>query len=204
MPSRTRTFVAVQLPDHRASRLGKLQVQLTPSLPNARWVAEHQLHTTLAFLGDIDDTELDNVCRTVSEAAAPFSPFEIRLEGLGVFPNPARARNLWVGLTGPGAETLCALQQKIAEALTRARFLSEVERFTPHVTLARFKERHGRGRPAPQAPVGDVLRQYQNWSGGSFDVTEVVTLASVLGPEGPSYSVLARSNLQGGKATTSP
>jgi RNA 2',3'-cyclic 3'-phosphodiesterase len=195
MASRTRTFVAVPLPADRASRLAKLQIQLAPSLPGTRWVSSGQLHTTLAFLGDVEDSDLDRVCRAVTEAAARFPPIELRLEGLGVFPNPARPRVVWVALTGPGADTLCDLQKAVTEALAQEGFPSSGERYTPHMTLARFKDRHGRGRRDRPPPIDEILRQYQAWSGGAFQVAEVVTFASLLGPEGPSYNPLSRAAL---------
>jgi 2'-5' RNA ligase len=198
MSAQTRTFVALPLPADRASRLGKLQTLLTPELPAVRWVNPAVLHATLVFLGDVNAADLDRVCRTVSEAAGPFSPFELALQGLGVFPNPARPRVVWVALAGPGAETLCRLQKALAEALALEGFPSDNERYTPHITLGRVKDRPGRGRRSgPPPPIDEVLRRHQAWSGGSFQVNEVVTFGSVLGPEGPTHTPLARAALAG-------
>jgi 2'-5' RNA ligase len=72
------------------------------------------------------------------------------------------------------------------------------------VTLARFKDRPGRGPEGRNSNLEDLLRQHQGWSAGAFEVTEVVTFASTLGPNGPAYTALARARLLGGKAATSP
>ena len=85
----TRTFVAIPVPDSLGSKLTRLQTLLAPDLPGVRWSVVSPFHLTLAFLGDVADTELNKVCRTVEEVAADFPPFDLRLEGLGVFPNPS-------------------------------------------------------------------------------------------------------------------
>ena len=100
MPKMTRTFIAVALPEDRAAKLGHLQALIAPEVPGVRWVDPANLHATLAFLGDVADTDLAEVCRAVAEAAAGFAAIELRLEGLGAFPDARRPRTLWVGLTG--------------------------------------------------------------------------------------------------------
>src|SRR3712207_4852247 len=102
MARTTRTFVAIAVPGDRAANLGRLQALIAPEMPGARWVAPTHFHATPAFLGDVPDTDLDVVCRAVAEASVGFDPFELRLEALGVFPNPTRPRVVWVGLGGPG------------------------------------------------------------------------------------------------------
>ena len=52
---------------------------------------------TLAFLGDVAELDLNRVCQAVAAAAAPFPRFDLRLEGVGAFPEPARPRVIWAG-----------------------------------------------------------------------------------------------------------
>ncbi|HMB08713.1 MAG TPA: RNA 2',3'-cyclic phosphodiesterase, partial [Isosphaeraceae bacterium] len=163
-----------------------------PEVPGVRWVTARPFHLTLAFLGDVADTDLNAVCRGVAEAAAGFAPFELRLEGLGVFPDPTRPRTFWVGITGPGLDTLAALQKKIARAVADAGYPPDDNKFHPHVTLGRLKP--GRG-PAPD--VGPLLRHYRGWSAGSFRVAEAATYASTLSPDGPLYAPLGTAPLGG-------
>jgi 2'-5' RNA ligase len=192
MPRTTRTFIAVVVAPDKAEKLGRLQSLIAPEIPNARWVDPKALHITLAFLGDVDDTELNGVCQSVEKAVASFEPFELRVEALGVFPNPDRPRTVWAGLTGPGLEPLKAIQQAVFQAVKDAGYPPPDDRFMPHVTIGRLKP--GRdGSP----DVGPLLRHYAGWSAGSFPVTEIVTLASNPTPEGPSYTALSRAELAG-------
>lgn len=199
MPKSTRTFVAIAVPEDRAARLEKLQAQLAPEVEKVRWVTPGHFHATLAFLGDVPDTELNEVCRAVGEASAAYPAFEVRLEKLGAFPRPDRPRNLWVGLEGPGIETLTQLQHSVAIALGRVGYPPSEDRFSAHVTLGRLKADR---RHAPD--VRPLVERFKGWSAGAFTVTEVVTFASSTTPDGPIYTALSRAPLQGRKPETTP
>ncbi len=199
MARTTRTFVAVAVPGDRASKLERLQTLIAPELPGAQWVLPGQFHATLAFLGDVPDTDLHAVCGAVAEASAGLDPFELRLETLGVFPGPSRPRVAWVGLGGPEVDRLVMLQKAIVAAVDRAGYPPEDDRFSPHVTLGRLKPRRGEDHD-----LSALLRHYQRWSAGSWTVDEVVTFASTLGPEGPDYTPLAKAPLEGRKRPSSP
>jgi 2'-5' RNA ligase len=194
MAQTTRTFVAVPIPEAKAEKLGRLQTLVAPEIPRARWGEPKHLHLTLAFLGDVDNTDLNKVCLAVQDVVAGFAPLELRLEGLGVFPNPRRPRTVWAGLAGPGLETLHAIQQAVVRGVRSAGFPPADDRFSPHVTLGRLKP--GRG---PVSDVTSLVRQYAGWSAGAFTVSEIVTFASNPTSEGPSYTALATAVLTGGK-----
>ena len=195
MPTNSaRTFIALPIPETQRTRLGRLQGLLAPDLPGVRWVTPDQFHLTLAFLGDVPDLDLAPVCLAVGEAAAKFSRMTLNLQSLGAFPDPERPRTLWVGLAGPDHDRMIELQAAIAEAVAAQGYPAEGDRFTPHITL-------GRLRPAKDGG-GDVLKQvahFRTWSAGNFEATQVLSYASTLAPEGPSYMTLASSPLRSTK-----
>ncbi|QEH38500.1 2'-5'-RNA ligase [Aquisphaera giovannonii] len=205
MPKSTRTFVAIALPPPAASRLRRLQEELAPAFPAARWSPGEAFHLTLAFLGDVLDSDLHAVCRRVAEAAAPLRPFELSLEGVGVFPDPRRPRVIWAGLTAPDLAPLQAAQRAVAEACKAAGYRPD-DRFTPHVTLGRIRQDRRRPRPAPAdaAPADDPTAPFRGWTGGSFRASSVVTFSSTLDPEGPVYTPLATAPFAGKKIDASP
>lgn len=200
MPDTTRTFIALEIPADKRDKLGRLQSLIAPEIPGARWVEMGQFHVTLAFLGDVPHADLAGLCRAVAGVAAGHAPIDLRLEGLGVFPDPRRARVAWVGLAGPGLEALGALQRDVAAAANRAGYPPD-ERFSPHVTIGRLKIGRGADPPPDLSPL---LRHYQRWMAGSFQAAEVVTFASNPTPDGPAYAALARAPLAGGKPQPSP
>jgi 2'-5' RNA ligase len=191
MPARTRTFIALTVPEKVGDKVTHLQTLLAPEIPGVRWAAT-SFHVTLAFLGDVADADLNGVCRAAAEAAAAVAPFVLRVEGLGCFPDPKRARVVWVGMTGPGLDPLSVLQKRVVKAVAEAGCPPEDDRFHPHITLGRIKL--GRGPARDWTPL---LRHYQAWSAGSFDVAEVTVYASHLTPDGPVYTPLSTARLAG-------
>jgi len=195
MPTNSaRTFIALPIPLTQRTRLERLQSLLAPDLPGARWVTPDQFHLTLAFLGDVPDIDLAPVCRAVGEAVSRFSKLTLNLQSLGAFPDAERPRTVWVGLAGPDLDAMLALQAAIAEAVAGTGYPAEGERFTPHITIGRLKPSKEGG--------GDLLKQvahFRTWSAGNFEVTQVITHASTLAPEGPTYMTLATSSLRTAK-----
>lgn len=194
MADTTRTFVALAVPGKLGEKLTHLQTLIAPEAPGARWEVPARFHVTLAFLGDVKHSDLNEVCKTISNAAEGFDPLELRVEGLGVFPDPQKPRTLWVGVIGPGLDSLVALQREVVEAARRAGYPPD-DRFHPHTTLGRLKP--GRG---PSRDLTPLLNHYRKWSAGSFTATECITFASTLDPDGPTYTPLDRAPLGGRKA----
>ena len=52
MPKTTRTFVAIVIPGPQGEKLTRLQQQLAPTIPAARFSTSPPFHLTLAFLGE--------------------------------------------------------------------------------------------------------------------------------------------------------
>jgi 2'-5' RNA ligase len=132
----TRTFVAIQLDAAaRAYLRGEIE-RLRHAVPGARWVDPEGLHLTLAFLGELDDARLAAVAPAVEEAAAGVTPFTLSIGALGTFGPPREPRVVWAGVGG-ALRPLGALQQRLAEALTRRSFALDARPYAPHLTLAR-------------------------------------------------------------------
>jgi 2'-5' RNA ligase len=191
MSKSSRIFVAFTIPDVQRTRLGRLQGLIAPEIPNARWVTPEMFHVTLAFLGDVPDVHLNSVCQAVALACEGFPPLTVNLQSLGTFPDPARPRVAWVGLTGPGIEALGKLQRSIVEALGEAGYPPEDDRFTPHLTLGHIKSKKGE-----HLDLTPLIAHYRTWSAGNFAVNAVVTFSSTVTPEGPAYMALASATLR--------
>jgi 2'-5' RNA ligase len=198
MPTTTRTFVGIAIPPSQGEKLARLQERLAQAIPGVRWSASSPFHMTLAFLGDVRDGDLNAVCTAVAEACSPFPAFDLQLQGVGVFPSPARPRVIWAGLLAPDGSPLFDLYKAITKGLTRVGHRPEGDRFTPHATLGRIRQDR---RGSLVHDLTAALQPVLTWSGGSFPVSEVVTFASTLSPEGPVYAPLARSPLSGKKTT---
>ncbi len=197
MPSTTRTFVAVAVPETFETKLKRLQQQLGGELAGVKWSSTPPFHVTLAFLGDVDNTDLRAVCAAVAGAVSECVPFDLGLEGVGVFPDPARPRVLWTGVSGAGVAPLKTLHDALAAATAKIGYPADTKRFNPHVTLGRFPpERGGSAHPDRERILSNLISHYKTWHAGPFRVSEVVAFSSTFTREGPAYAPLARSPLR--------
>ncbi len=196
MPQTTRTFVAIAVPEPLGQKLCRLQAELEPLIPGCRFAASQPFHATVAFLGDVRDRDLNEVCKAVEAGvrggaeSGACEAFEVRLLGLGAFPSPAGARVVWAGMTGPDLQPLLHLHQSIVRALARTGYRPDDQRFHPHVTLGRIKSNR-----SGACDLTALVERYRGWAGGSFTVTEITTFASTPGPQGPVYAPLGRARL---------
>ena len=136
-----RSFIAVELPDEIKETLTQLQAQLKlSSPPSVKWVDPYSIHLTLKFLGNIAVGRISEITQAIEEAAQGMSPFHLEMKGLGVFPNLRRVQVAWVGLAGE-LDKVSQLQQRIEFNLVSLGFTAESRAFTPHLTLARLRDR---------------------------------------------------------------
>ena len=125
-----RLFTGIEIPAEQREQLARLR----QPLPGLKWVDPENLHITLRFAGDIDNTRAAELADYL--AGISVNAFEIRLAGLGVF-GGKDPRSIWVGLeAGPELDALARANERAARA---AGLPPESRSFKPHVTVARLK-----------------------------------------------------------------
>lgn len=175
-----RLFVAIEISRDIRQRISEFVTRVQPRLASARWARPEGWHITLKFLGNVADERRAAIEAALSQIEA--SHFELSLRGIGVFPNPGSPRVLWVSIES-GLE-LAGLASLVDDGLTSLGFEREKRAFTPHVTLARFKE-GGRARD-----VSSALPE-SSPSFGTMTATEFHLYESKLSPQGATYSKLS-------------
>ena len=150
-----------------------------------RWVPAVQRHLTLRFFDDLPEDRVEDVRGAAGAAAACVPCFDLDLEGVGCFPPRGPAKVVWVGC-GAGREALVALAEAISRALESRRFPGDTRPFSPHLTLARARNR--RGSPA----VAAALRAGAVVAGplGRVRVERLLLIHSTLGSGPPRHDVL--------------
>lgn len=141
-------------------------------MPSENW------HFTLRFLGATSAEARDQIVERLG-AATCGAPFSIRFSELGAFPNPRRARVLWVGID-EGAERLIQLAV-IAEGVARSvGFAAGTREFKPHLTLSRIDPPAAvttllasRPRFRTKMTVGSVILYRSRLGGGPARYEEV-------------------------------
>jgi 2'-5' RNA ligase len=173
-----RAFVAVEVPF--SEEFQKFAADLKSSGANLKLVDLLNIHVTLKFLGDTEDSLVPDIEKAMRAAASGIKPFTMRLLGAGAFPNIGRPSVIWAGLENAGPlETMAA---SLEQSLRGLGFEPENRKFSPHVTVARVKD--GRNR----LELTEALSFWEDADFGKVPVDQVILKRSVLRPEGPEYS----------------
>ncbi len=187
-----RCFIAVEIPSAIQHAIRHSTANLQKELSRlVRWTPVENIHLTLKFLGDIPQTQVDNLTRMLPAEVGIIPAFELHVQGFGSFPNFKMARILWVGTQ---AETgLDALYKGVESVCARLGFPPESRAFSPHLTIARVKQDassadRNKIRKALEATMIDVL--------GTARVDSVHLFKSDLKPGGAVYTKLFTAPLK--------
>jgi 2'-5' RNA ligase len=166
---KVRLFCGLRLPENALDAITAWQA----GLGRGRIVPRDNLHFTLAFLGWQPRARVDEVVEALRRRAAKVRPFtfevsryrETRSVGMLVFTEDKAAQRLALGL-----------QRDLLGSVER-------ERWLPHVTVLRFRE-----RPRLQPRLPEL---------GLLTTSDAAVFLSVLRPGGAEYVVLESVRLGG-------
>jgi 2'-5' RNA ligase len=135
--------------------LGRWLERTRERFPELSVTPATNLHLTLAFLGELEEGQVETASAAVAATAAGAGPpWELGWGEPGAFPGARRPRVLWLG-PGPGSERLMAVHQLLVEELGGRELPVDAKRYRPHLTLARVRKSPlGRERAAE---VGEWL-----------------------------------------------
>jgi len=180
-----RSFIAIELPDELKSELVQLEARLKSGGQfRVKWVDPNGIHLTLKFLGDIAADKAEEIVGAMEEAARGVSTFQLKVKGLGVFPNPKRAQVAWVGLSGE-VDKLAQLQKSVESKLAPLGFAPESRRFTPHLTLARLRNQVS---PDERQRFGQLITGTAFEADCAIEVAAISLIRSQLTREGAIYT----------------
>jgi 2'-5' RNA ligase len=186
-----RSFIAIELPGDLKSLLDRLEAQLkADKQPWVKWVSPGSIHLTLKFLGSVPIDKTIEITGAIEEAAQGISPIHLKVEGLGVFPNPRMVQVAWVGVSGE-VEKLKRLQGRIDARLSRLGFAPESRPFTPHLTLARLSSR---ASPDERSRFGQLITGTK-FAACPVEVDGISLMKSRLSREGAIYSRISLTKL---------
>ena len=178
-----RVFIAVEISNEKI--LEKIQTFQKNVKISAKPIRIDQIHFTLQFLGEIDDSKCQNVKDSLSQIS--FSQFELTLRNVGGFPNMKNPRVIWIGLEKDGVKKLTELASQIGTKMAAIGFEKD-KKFKPHVTVFRVKKKIEN--------VSSLLADFQNAEFGTETVSKIKLKKSVLSPKGPEYSDLLEISLK--------
>ena len=89
-----RSFIAIPLASEVSRAAVRLIKRLSEPGDGIKWVPTDNLHLTLKFLGDVDNTVVPRVCEVLHEVCGAYEPFDLEFLGTGGFPDTERPRVL--------------------------------------------------------------------------------------------------------------
>ncbi|MCH8988956.1 MAG: RNA 2',3'-cyclic phosphodiesterase [Chloroflexi bacterium] len=192
---RVRSFIAIPVPSAGIEALEEAVKNLGPEIGKyVRWVRSESIHLTLKFMGDIPAGMVERVLEALPPVAARFSPIDLSISGLGVFPNPRRPRVLWAGVHGD-LEALSSLQLAIDDAVGKLGLPKEQRAFSPHLTLGRVRRdvAEGQLRRIGQAVAAGELKGAPPWTADTVNL-----MRTELDPAGSRHYLVGSAPIGGG------
>lgn len=182
-----RLFTAIDLPQVVRDYVGGIcgAWAKVRTLRDVTWVADQNLHITLKFLGELADERVAELCQSL-RAIEPTGEALLWTDRLELFPLRGPVRVIALGL-GSDSGKLQTLYRQIEAVAERFDIPREDRKYQPHITM-------GRARPPlePHRRLGLIGAASDLLSGPQFNAAEFTLMQSVLKPEGPQYSPIAR------------
>lgn len=143
-----------------------------------KMVERENLHLCLSFLGEIEENEINDICRKLDEISQRYKQFDVDVFGIKFIPSESYIRVLALGCSNTLLETI---SKNIKNDIG-----GDVK--PPHITLCRVKNIEEK-----QKAVEDIKKIDSNI--GKFTVSSIQLIKSELQKPGPIYSVIHESKL---------
>jgi 2'-5' RNA ligase len=182
MSEAIRSFIAFDMDSESIlKRITDVQNLLAKTGADLKLVEPKNIHITLRFLGNINTLMVEKIHEEMKKVQ--FTTFDIKIHGVGAFPNPHYPRVLWAGIT-QGADQLRSIFNQLEPSLRSLGFAPDSKGFSPHLTIARVKS--GRNK----AELAKCLTESADYEFGIVRAQCLRLKRSDLTPKGPIYSTL--------------
>ena len=181
-PRKRRLFVGIALDSQVRAACAAVAEQLRKTGMAAKYEASEKLHATLAFLGFVEPSRVDEVTATLASCAKSSLRLEVTLDKCGAFPHERRPRVVYVGAREQGAP-FRALAENVRDAYASLGFEFKDDTVA-HVTIARIKESK---RPLPLVDFAPI----------ALDIRELSLFESLPDPANKTsrYEIISRVTL---------
>ncbi len=182
MPEAIRSFIAFDMNSETVlKKITDMQNLLAKTGADLKLVEPKNIHITLRFLGNITLSTVEKIFEEMKKIQ--FTPFDVKINGIGAFPNVSYPRVTWAGIT-EGADQLQSIFNQLEPRLHSLGFTPDPKGFSPHLTIARVKS--GRNK----AELAKLITENTNYEFGIVKADCLRLKRSDLTPKGPIYSTL--------------
>lgn len=182
MPEPIRSFIAFDIDNEIVlEKIENMQSLLVQTGSDLKLVKTQNIHVTIQFLGNILPYMIEKIYEVMRET--DFTPFHIRIHGIGVFPHLRYPRVVWAGIT-EGVDQMQHIFDQLQPGLHNLGFTPDTKGFSPHLTIARV--RTGRKKSELASRINENVNR-------EFGVIKAKCLRlkrSNLTSKGPVYSTL--------------
>jgi 2'-5' RNA ligase len=178
-----RLFIAAPIPTDISRNLECIISDFKKTGADIKWMKPESIHITLKFLGETEENRLPEIISAIERLEIKKSGLEAEVKGIGFFPDKKRPRIIWAGLE-ENSPFLAKAVSILDSAMSTLGFESENRRFSPHLTIGRFRSNRG------LAMLIDETEKMKSSSFGSFPIIEFNLYSSTLKPSGAEYKVL--------------
>lgn len=185
-----RAFIAVKISQEIQDKLAGIQDKLKQADAQVSWVNPDNIHLTLKFLGDIQETQIPAILEAMTASAKMVSPFSMQIGYAGAFPNLSFPRVIWIGVTDDEQGSLKALEADLSPRLETLGFQEEGGRFQPHLTLGRVRSQK------KKSTLFRAIEGIVNIWVGVTPVDALYLIRSELRSTGSEYTEIGKVNLE--------
>ena len=178
-----RCFIAINLNEELKMEIDRLTAGMKKGNRDVRWVPAENLHITLKFLGAVPDESTKEIKEALSQISARYRPFDVKLRGMGLFPDRRRPKVVWIDMLN--SEELIRLQEQVELFTESLGFKRENRQFSPHLTIGRVRT------PGRSGSLVDAVEEFKDTDFGNIRVDTIYLMKSDLKPTGAQYSVIA-------------
>lgn len=181
-----RAFIAVDV--EQKNQIVHFSDALKETNAPLKMVDIENIHITLKFLGDTDESKVDDITEIIKGSIEGLKPFTINYRHVGAFPNLNYMKVIWLGIQN--AEPLIKIAKYLEDNLRNLGFIKEKRGFRPHITLARVKG------PKRKNELQSVIKSYSDMDFGVQEIKYLRLKKSVLSRVGPTYSTVREVMMQ--------
>ncbi|MCK5300344.1 MAG: RNA 2',3'-cyclic phosphodiesterase [Thermoplasmatales archaeon] len=186
--SEFRGFIAIDI--NTNNNIEKFVKELKNSGAIIKLVELKNIHITIKFLGKISDNIIEKIEDIIKNATNSIQPFQIKLEGTGVFPNQDYIKIIWIGIKN--TEILKNITKKIEYGLNNLNFVNKTQEFSPHITIGRVKSAKDKDK------ILEIIEKYKNTKFSEILIDSIKLKKSELTSKGPIYTDLIKVDFNKG------
>ncbi|MBX7077096.1 MAG: RNA 2',3'-cyclic phosphodiesterase [Methanobacteriaceae archaeon] len=176
-----RSFLAIEIEPDLKPLINNLIKEFKNTDANIKYVTADNMHLTLKFFGDVSEDKLNKIEKATNNVLKDFSQFNLRVEGMGTFPNSDHIKVIWVGIDNNSELEL--LEKKLDNEFNKLGFKKE-RNYTSHLTIGRMKNAKNKQK------VQKIIQENNEVFIGEMTVDKLHLKKSTLTSNGPIYEDL--------------